>query len=320
MTLCSALMAQQPSVPLATTAESPKQGLNQQAQKQIADPDKPLITITGLCDTRWNPNTVASDCRTVITRAQFEKIANAIKPNMSLHAQHEFALHYVDVLAMTRRAEQMGLDQGSNYEEQLKLARMQVLSQDLKNTIQTKVSQITDKDIEDYYHSNEENFEEAEIERIYTPKTQQPASGSIKHVSNTDGENQSQELQQRMNQEASNLHARAVAGEEFAKLQADAYEFAGIKSVIPNTRMVIRRTSLPPSQVSIMDLRPGEISPILADPNGYFIYKVKSKDTFPLERVRDEIKANLRSQRLQAEMRSILGSAVPVLDESYFAR
>jgi hypothetical protein len=320
MTSCSALMAQQPSVSLATTAELPKPDLNRQAQKQIAEPDKPLITITGLCDTRSNPNTVASDCRTVITRAQFEKITNAIKPNMSLHARHQFAFHYVDVLAMTRRAEQMGLDQGSNYEEQLRLARMQVLSQDLKSTIQAKVSQITDKDIEDYYHSSEESFEEAEIERIYIPKTQPSASGSIKHISDTDGENQSQELQQRMNQEVTNLHARAVAGEEFAKLQADAYEFTGIKSVIPNTRMVIRRTSLPPSQVSIMDLRPGEISPVLADPNGYVIYKVKSKDTIPLERVRDEIKANLRSQRLQAEMRSILGSAVPVLDESYFAR
>jgi len=317
---CSALMAQQSSVPVATTAELPTLGLNRQAQKQIAEPDKPLITITGLCDTRSNPNTVASDCKTIITRAEFEKITNAIKPNMSLHARHEFAFHYIDVLAMTRRAEQMGLDQGSNYEEQLKLARMQVLSQDLKSTIQAKVSQITDKDIEDYYHSSEESFEEAEIERIYIPKTQQPASGSIKQISDTDGENQSQELQQRMNQEATNLHARAVAGEEFAKLQADAYEFAGIKSAIPNTRMVVRRTSLPPNQVSIMDLRPGEISSVLADPNGYAIYKVKSKDTFPLERARDEIKANLRSQRLQAEMRSILDSAVPVLDESYFAR
>ena len=68
-----------------------------------------------------------------------------------------------------------------------------------------------------------------------------------------------------------------------------------------------------------MDLKPGEISSVLADPNGYVIYRVKNKDALPLDQTREEIKATLRSQRMQDEMRTIVDSATPALDESYFA-
>jgi hypothetical protein len=48
------------------------------------------------------------------------------------------------------------------------------------------------------------------------------------------------------------------------------------------------------------------------------IYKVKTKTTVPVDQAREEIKATLRSQRLQDEMGSIQDSASPTLDESYF--
>ena len=123
-----------------------------------------------------------------------------------------------------------------------------------------------------------------------------------------------------MKEEADNLRARAVAGEEFSQLQADAYQVAGIKSAAPDTSIGIRRTSLPPNQASVMDLKPGEVSSVLEDPNGYVIYRVKTKDTLSLDQAREEIKATLRSQRMQDEMRDIQDSATPALDESYFSR
>lgn len=123
-----------------------------------------------------------------------------------------------------------------------------------------------------------------------------------------------------MKKEAENLRARAVAGEDFAKLQADAYQVAGIRSMPPNTTMEVRRTSLPPNHAFVMDLKPGEISAVLADPNGYFIYRLKAREVLPPGQVREEIKATLRSQRMQTEMRAIQDSAVPALDESYFGR
>ena len=123
-----------------------------------------------------------------------------------------------------------------------------------------------------------------------------------------------------MKYEADNLRRRAIDGEEFAKLQADAYHATGITGTLPSTKMQIRRTSLPPNQVSVMDLKPGEVSSVFADPNGYVIYRVKSKDVLPLDQAREEIEATLRLQHMQDETRRIQDSATLTLDESYFVR
>ena len=40
-----------------------------------------------------------------------------------------------------------------------------------------------------------------------------------------------------MKKEADALQARAVAGEDFAKLQAEAYSFAGLKSTPPRSKI-----------------------------------------------------------------------------------
>jgi len=68
-----------------------------------------------------------------------------------------------------------------------------------------------------------------------------------------------------------------------------------------------------------MDLKPGEVSLVLADPSGYVIYKVKSKETLSW------IKPGKKSERFcvlgACRTRcSIEDSATPTLDESYFHR
>lgn len=262
--------------------------------------DKPLITITGLCDNPPEGGTANSKCETVITQAEFEKIINAIQPRMSARARHEFALRYADGLILAKEAESLGLDRGTNYEEQMKVARIDVLSQDLKRVLQENASHISEEDIETYYRQNAARFELANVDRLYVPNNQRPT--------------------QSVREEADQLHARAIAGEDFAKLQADAYQLAGMTTAAPNTSLEIRRISLPPSQVSVMDLNPGAVSPVFADANGLFIYKMKSKAVRSLDQSREEIKANLRTERMENEMRRIHGAATSTINESYFSR
>ena len=82
--------------------------------------------------------------------------------------------------------------------------------------------------------------------------------------------------------------------------------------------MLFRSVSLPRSQFWVMDLKPGEVSSVIDAPNGYLIYKIKTKETLPLEKAREEIRAVLRSQRLQGETQAIEESAIPTLNESFF--
>jgi hypothetical protein len=315
--LGAAQAAQEANQPVtAAKASAGAQGPVSHISKR--SPDQPLITIAGLCD---NPadKVAPSGCKTVITQGQFENVINALEPGMHTRARREFALQYAESLIMAGKAEQMGLDHGAAFEEQMKLARARILSQALTKAIREQVAQIPDKDVEDFYDNNKARFEKVELDRIYIPKNRLPPVACDK-LTDDEKKRCSQESEQTMKKEADSLRERAIAGEEFAALQADAYRIAGIKSAAPGTSMLVRRISLPPDHVSVMDLSPGEVSPVMADSNGYFVYRVKAKAMVPLNEATNEIKEALRTQRMQDEMDSILNSATSTLDERYFAR
>jgi len=330
----SAPSAQKPAGQSSGPAQPAGEGAAQEAEAPKVAPDAPVITIKGICD-QSGAKTPALECRTVITRAQFEQILEAVQPNMPARARRQFATRYANALAMSKKAEEMGLDKGPSYEEHMKLARIQVLATEFNKSIQEKAAQVSDKEIEDYYNNNKDKFEQIEANRIYIPKAQQPAAeeendndkdkvndkdkGKDKKLSEAEEQKRAEASEKTMKEEADKLRARAAAGEDFNKLQEEAYQAAGIKSAAPNTKIgKMRHNMLPPAQASVMELKPGEVSPVIADQSGYFIYKVISKEMMPLDQAREEIKGTLRSQRLQEEMKAIQESATPVLDEAYF--
>jgi len=313
----SALRAQEPAVP-PTTRSAPASDQSRQTKTPAVASDAPIITITGFCERPPAEKSAVSKCKTVITRSQFEKVIDAVQPGMPGRARRGFALQYVDFLVMAQRAEQMGLDKGASYEEQMKIARIQILAKQLTKTIQEQVAQISDEDIDAYYKSKIVRFQTADMDRIYIPKNSQPPMDSDTKLTDAERQQRAQESERTMKEEADRLLARAVAGEEFHKLQAEAYQIAGIKSAPPNTSMRISRISLPPDQVSAMDLNPGQVSSVLSDPNGYVIYKLKAKNTLPLDQAREEIKATLRFQRMHKEMDEIQDSVTSTLNDGYF--
>jgi hypothetical protein len=289
---------------------------NQEEQPQIA-PNAPVITIVGLCASKAAIKAEDSDCRTVITREQFELMTNTGQ-NMSARARREFAERYADALVMAEKAEQLGMDRGADFEEKLKLARVQILSDELKQSIQKEAAQISIKDIESYYNSNLVSFEVVQMDRIHVPKNQESAASSSKAMPGTGDPSQLPQAGQSMKELADQLHARAIAGEDFSKLQADADRVAGIKSAANASIGQVRRTSFSPNQVWVMDLRPNEVSSVIADANGYSIYRVKTKRVLSLDEAREEIIGILRSRRLQEKMREIQDSATSIFDETYF--
>jgi hypothetical protein len=291
------------------------------AREQGDTPDnseKPLITIKGLCD--HSAATAKAECKTVITRGQFEALVNAIDPSMSRHARREFAQEYADGLVMAAKAEQMGLDKGPNYEERMQFARIEVLSQTLKKKIAAESENLSDKDIGDFYRRNVTRFEKAEFERVYLPRGPESALAIAGKPSEAGSDERLQGAEETRRNEAKDLHARALKGEAFDALQADAYAAAGIRSSPPGTTLSVRRIALPPDQTSVMDLNPGEVSDVFVSSTGYFIYKLKSKETLPMDQVRNEIKEALQTQRLQDAMDGVLDSGSWLLDEGYFAQ
>ena len=311
--------------PAATTAPPP--ATTAPAAPPVA-PDAAVITITGICDHPPADKTAIATCKTVITRAQFEKVIDAVQPSMPARGRRSFADRYARALIMAHKAEEMGLDKSASYDERMRLQRIQVLSQELSRALQEKASQIPDKDIEDYYHANLAKFEQAELLRIYIPRAEQPLVFDEKNDKDdnkgkkdnpADEEKDKAKAEQAMKDEADKLQKRAAAGEDFAKLQAEAFAAAAIKAATPSVDMgKTRRATLPANQASVMDMKPGEVSAVIADQNGYFIFKLVSKDTMPLDQAREEIKGTLRTQRLQEETAAAQQSGTATLDDAYF--
>ena len=88
---------------------------------------------------------------------------------------------------------------------------------------------------------------------------------------------------------AETLRGRAAAGEDFAKLQDESIAASGFKGKPPTRLGKVRRTSLPPEQGEVFNLKVGETSQLISTPNGYLVYKVGDKDTLPMDHVREEI-------------------------------
>jgi peptidyl-prolyl cis-trans isomerase SurA len=108
--------------------------------------------------------------------------------------------------------------------------------------------------------------------------------------------------------EARRLHARAVAGDDFAKLAAD-YSAAASKA---NGGLIgpLSRDELAPALQTVIDpLKPGQVTDIIRTPRGYQFFKLESatpSTVKPFEQAREDIVNKIYNERRAAEFRKYL--------------
>jgi PPIC-type PPIASE domain len=282
-------------------------------------PGTPVITMTGVCEAPKAEGPAAkSECKTVITRAEFEKLTNTLQPNMSRELRQKLANEYPQILYMSQEARRRGLDKDTHYLEVLKFTKMELLKLELERANQEQAGKVSEAEITAYHDKNAKSFDQASLLRVYIPRlsqTDMPKPGS----SPAEVETAREKSEAAMANLADNLHTRAAAGEDFQKLQKEAYEAAGVKSATPPTaNHKVRRGSLPASQASVFDMKPGELSPILNEPSGYYFYKLVSKTTPSWADTKEEIRNTLSGQRLQAIQKNTQGVVSYKLNKEYF--
>jgi hypothetical protein len=278
----------------------------------------PVITVMGVCETsKTAPAASRAACKTVLTRAEFETLVRSLDPSMSPQTRKQLANAYGGILARAQEARKMGLDKSPEYQEALKFARLQILGQQLSRVMREEANKVSDKEIKDYYEQNQAKFQQANLQRLFVPKMR--SFDPVKD--NPEDPATKKEAENAMNKEADDLHALAVAGEDFEKLQKDAYEAAHITSPPPSTKQPpMRRGSLPPAQASAFDLKPGEASPVFSDSSGHYIYKMVSKETAPLSEVQADIRSVLQGAHLRDQQQKLRDSTTADLNEDYFGK
>ena len=316
-----------PANPGAPAAATPVKG----NESEVA-PGAPVITVPGVCHAPASHTKTGvaaaskEECKTVITRAQFEDLANALQPNMNAQTKRRLADVYPRLLVMAQEARKRGLEDKPAFKELVQFNRLQILSQELGRALKEDADNVPQADIEKYYKDNPEAFEQANLLRIYVPKDKQepPAKADADAKEETaedtakDGTKQKAD-EDAMKKTADDVQKRAAAGEDFDKLQKEAYAAAGIQGAAAPTNIgQMTRNQIPVNQRAVLDLKAGEVSQLFTEPNGYYIYKVVSKQTKPLDQARDEIRTTLSQQRLQDAMGKYQQESKATLNEAYF--
>ncbi len=279
-------------------------------------PGDPVITLDGFCADAAQQ---AAACKTVITRAQFEKLTEALQPGMPLPQRLSVANAYARNLRMSAAAEQRGLDRTPEFAEEMRFARMQLLAQGLNRVLQADAANVTDADIEEDYQRNRSAYEQATMARIFVPHAKQRIPAGEQHQGTSHAaEAQSEMGAAAMTAVAADLRTRAVNGENPDQLQILAYAESGSPRTTANTLIEkVRRSTLPPAHERVLDLKPGEVSEVFSDPGGaHFIYKMISKQILTLQDAAPEIRAAISSRRYRDSMNGFQGDVV--FSDAYF--
>jgi hypothetical protein len=269
-----------------------------------------------------------ADCKTEITRAQFEKIANGLSPNVTPQLKRQLETALPRFMAMSEIAKEKGLDKTPRFQEMMKIVKMQVLTQELQRSAQEQSDKVTPDEVDKYYKDNAQAFQQYSLDRLFVPRFKQAEPDSKPEGQLSDDERKKKEADDKAKQEQSEqdltkladaLRARAASGEDFTKLQKEAFEAAGEKVDNPTVNLPkVRRTGLPPAHAVVFDLKVGEVSQVISDNGGHYVYKVVSEEVLPLDQVKDEIHNKLKSESMKAVMDKYNGSFEAIPNEAYF--
>ena len=323
------------SAPPPQPAQGPAANQQAPADTSASVPDDAaVLTITGVCPSQAKAAAAgaSADCKTIVTKAEFEKLANALAPNATPQQKKQLAGALPRLIAMSNEAKQRGMDQSEQYTQILEYVKMQVLSQQLQRKLQDEAADISDADIDKYYKDNPDAFEQYNVDRIFVPRTKQVEAEAAdddeknekltpqqKKAKEDAEQAKKQENEKAMSQLAEKLRTRAAAGEDITKLQKEAFEAAGMKIEAPTVNLPsVRRNGLPQAHTAVYDLKPGEVSQVISDAGGYYIYKMNSKTAVPLDQAKSEIKGRLQNDRMREKTEKLNASFSSVPNEAYF--
>jgi hypothetical protein len=306
-----------------------------------------VITIKGVCAA--TPKTAAAsktaaaakkpaDCQTVITRAQFEKLAKALQqgPNpLNAQQKRQLASQLPGVIAMSEAAKKKGLDKSDGYLETMKFVKMRILAQRMQDSVREEADKVPPEKIAAYYKDNPEAYEQFSLDRLFVPKMKQPSAEDKEAKEDakeseklTEEQQKAKEAAEKAKQEkgeqeltdlAASLQKRAAAGEDFVKLQKEAFEAAGTKVDNPTINLPkVRRTGLPQGHAAVFDLKVGEVTAVISDNGGHYVYKVVNKEVLPLDQVQEEIHNKLKAELQKEMMDKYNNSYQTVTNEDYF--
>jgi hypothetical protein len=271
-------------------------------------PETPVVILDGPCKQPRN-GVQQSTCKSVVTRAEVDSVVDVLEPNASPADRRQLAINYARLAAASAAASRRHLEKDPLIAKQLqmqqKLVYMQVLADAFYRELEAEAKNVPISEIEKYYSGHQVDFDRGEVRRLFVPKPiPTPPSQSV--------------AASKLKAEAEELRARAVAGEDFDKLQKTAYDDLGIKAPVTTKLSMARRTSLPAGEDVVFDLDPGQVTQVLDSRTGFVVLKLESRKILSLEDATPEILPFLQRERAQQVIQNTTESGKAEFNLQYF--
>ena len=278
-----------------------------------------VLLLPGVCDPPV-AKTSKTPCETRITRQQFETMWTTFsrpgtkKPVVEepASARKSMVDAFISMAIMSQQARKQGLEKTPEYQLQLKVLKMQLLAKQMQQKIKEDNAEPPSAEVEKYYKDNLASYQELSVHRLQIPKRgPQPApvegKAAAEPVSMTPAD-------------AEEYRKRAVAGEDFDKLQKEVVEKLQFKVTPPVTAGKKRHGEFPPQdEGELFALPQGSVTRVLDDGSSYVIYKIDGKRTLSLDEVRGNISRTLSEQKMRDAETAITGSVTPQVNMVYFS-
>ena len=200
----------------------------------------------------------------------------------------EFLDRYYLIGTMADEARKQGMASKSPYKERLAWARMQMLSLAKLQQL-TAQSQPSEQEKKQYYEANQQQYLVAKVKGIRVGFGEKAVAAEDEAL-----------------KKAQSILEEAKRGADFVTLvkqhsdDADSKQFDGD---LPN---VTRNSSLPDEvKKTILSTPAGQVTPVLRQPNGFYIFKVISTSFQPYADVTDQIAETLTRKHLDEKMAGV---------------
>ena len=294
----------------ASDAKAPASEQKPEAAATQIAPQETVITIHGVCSGQADK----SACTTTMSKEQFETLVqslNATNQTITTPMRRNLGQAYVELLAGAQAGEQAGIEKTELYQEVMRVMRLRTLSDLNRRRLEEQSRNPGQDEIAAYYEAHKSDYEALTLGRLYVPKTDPSAK--------TASAEQKAEFQKKAQEMAATLRDRAAKSDDLDALQKECYTALGITLAPPSSYMgLIRRGSLPATQdKELFALSPGGV--YLSDETiGYFIYKLRDRQTLPLETVKAELLRTMYRSKLDAKLKEIMATVHADLNEAYF--
>jgi len=225
----------------------------------------------------------------------------------------QFLVELARMNALVEYAEREKLPEKSPYREQLDWVRSDLLSQAILNDFNLR-NPATAEEERQYYETHRDDFIEARVKVIYLSFAADPKARS------SDGRKYRREEEALA--EIESLRKQILEGADFVALARKHSEDAASRAKDGDLGVIRRKDQVPDRiKEAIFSLKPGQVSEVVRQPNGFYLFRVEEIRTRTLDEVRDEVNREVQSAKFQNWFDGIRKSvAVTYESEEYFRR